>query len=122
MIGPPVIGGFTYILQHTGPYVPLYLWAFFFALQIFFLTVRPPPAAVLSCWCWWSADVAEHGVTSRAGLPPRHCPAVQQVLAPGCWLPAVGPRYNLHSDAAAQCIAVVDKKLSSITCVLKADD
>jgi hypothetical protein len=41
LIGPPIVGGFTYILQRTGPLVPLYLWAFFFALQIFFMTIYP---------------------------------------------------------------------------------
>ena len=41
LIGPPVVGAFTWILQHTGPYVPLYLWGFFFALQIFFMSVYP---------------------------------------------------------------------------------
>ena len=63
VIGPPVIGGFTYILQHTGPYVPLYLWAFFFVLQIFFLTVRLLPTLLFKYYRgWWRAEVPEHGV------------------------------------------------------------
>jgi STE24 endopeptidase len=41
LIGPPVVAAFTWILQHTGPWVPLYLWAFFFALQLFFMSIYP---------------------------------------------------------------------------------
>ncbi|KAK9914960.1 hypothetical protein WJX75_002949 [Coccomyxa subellipsoidea] len=40
-LGPPIIGGFTWILQRTSAYMPLYLWAFFFGLQIFFMTIYP---------------------------------------------------------------------------------
>lgn len=38
---PPVIAAFTWILQHTGPLVPLCLWCFIFGLQIFFMTIYP---------------------------------------------------------------------------------
>ncbi|EIE26911.1 hypothetical protein COCSUDRAFT_27312 [Coccomyxa subellipsoidea C-169] len=41
VLGPPVVAGFTWILQRTSAYMPLYLWAFFFGLQIFFMTIYP---------------------------------------------------------------------------------
>ena len=44
---PPVIAAFTWILQHTGPMVPLYLWSFIFGLQIFFMTIYPIAIAPL---------------------------------------------------------------------------
>ena len=44
---PPVIAAFTWILQHTGPMVPLYLWGFIFGLQIFFMTIYPIAIAPL---------------------------------------------------------------------------
>ena len=104
LIGPPVIGGFTYILQHTGPYVPLYLWAFFFVLQIFFLTVELHPTVAP----WSGVGAACMGTAGSgcmclsvgcvpAGLPPLHCPVVQQVLALGRWPLAVSPQLHLHS-------------------------
>lgn len=40
-IGPPIVAGFTWILQRTSAYMPLYLWGFFFGLQIFFMTIYP---------------------------------------------------------------------------------
>lgn len=41
VLGPPIVAGFTWILQRTSAYMPLYLWAFFFGLQIFFMTIYP---------------------------------------------------------------------------------
>ncbi|BDA43105.1 CAAX prenyl protease 1 homolog [Coccomyxa sp. Obi] len=41
LLGPPIVAGFTWILQRTSAYMPLYLWAFFFGLQIFFMTIYP---------------------------------------------------------------------------------
>ena len=47
VLGPPIVAGFTYILQHTSAWVALYLWGFVFALQIFFLTIYPIAIAPL---------------------------------------------------------------------------
>ncbi|KAK9830225.1 hypothetical protein WJX72_010439 [[Myrmecia] bisecta] len=44
---PPILAGFLYILQHTGPYVALYVWAFLFGIQIFLMTIYPVAIAPL---------------------------------------------------------------------------
>ncbi|GIL78776.1 hypothetical protein Vretimale_269 [Volvox reticuliferus] len=38
---PPIVGIVTYILQVAGPLLPLYLWAFFFGLSLFLMTIYP---------------------------------------------------------------------------------
>ena len=47
VIMPPVIAAFTWILIHTGPMMPIYLWCFMFGLQIFFMTIYPVAIAPL---------------------------------------------------------------------------
>ncbi|GFR42647.1 hypothetical protein Agub_g3584 [Astrephomene gubernaculifera] len=44
---PPIVAGVTYILQVAGPLVPLYLWAFVFALSLFLMTIYPVVIAPL---------------------------------------------------------------------------
>ncbi|EFN56421.1 hypothetical protein CHLNCDRAFT_22375, partial [Chlorella variabilis] len=44
---PPVVAGFTYILQRSSPYVGLYLWAFLLALSLFAVTAYPTLIAPL---------------------------------------------------------------------------
>ncbi|KAF6266083.1 peptidase family M48-domain-containing protein [Scenedesmus sp. NREL 46B-D3] len=44
---PPLVGAFTYILQHAGPWVPLQLWAFVLVVSMFFLTIYPVVIAPL---------------------------------------------------------------------------
>jgi STE24 endopeptidase len=36
---PPIVGGLTVIMQVSGPYVALYLWAFTCGLSVFMMTV-----------------------------------------------------------------------------------
>jgi len=38
---PPIIAGITWILLHSGPWMPLQLWAFTFVLSVFFMTIYP---------------------------------------------------------------------------------
>ena len=38
---PPAVAGFTYILQHAGPWVPLYLWAFVLGTSLIMITIYP---------------------------------------------------------------------------------
>lgn len=38
---PPLVGGFTWLLQRAGPWVPIQLWAFFFLVAIIMMTVYP---------------------------------------------------------------------------------
>lgn len=47
LLMPPVIAGFTYILQHAGPWVPIYLWAFVLAVALFMMTIYPVVIAPL---------------------------------------------------------------------------
>ena len=47
VIMPPVIAAFTWILIHTGPMMPIYMWCFIFGLQIFFMTIYPVAIAPL---------------------------------------------------------------------------
>ena len=47
VIMPPVIAAFAWILIHTGPMMPIYLWCFMFGLQIFFMTIYPVAIAPL---------------------------------------------------------------------------
>eukprot|EP00878_Enallax_costatus_P026201 GHUV01028086.1.p1 GENE.GHUV01028086.1~~GHUV01028086.1.p1 ORF type:complete len:396 (+),score=102.81 GHUV01028086.1:414-1601(+) len=44
---PPLIGGFTWILQRAGPWVPIQLWAFFLVVALFFMTIYPVVIAPL---------------------------------------------------------------------------
>ncbi|GMH44821.1 hypothetical protein BSKO_12773 [Bryopsis sp. KO-2023] len=41
LLGPPIIGAVVYILNNSGPYLPIYLWGFMFALGIFLMTIYP---------------------------------------------------------------------------------
>lgn len=41
LLMPPIIGAITYILIHSGPMLPLYLWVFVLALSLIMLTVYP---------------------------------------------------------------------------------
>jgi hypothetical protein len=45
---PPIVGGFTWILKTSGPYMPLYLWAFVFVLSMLLMTWVPLPPPPLS--------------------------------------------------------------------------
>ena len=38
---PIVVGLLTFLLITSGPWMPLYLWAFFFTLSLFALTIFP---------------------------------------------------------------------------------
>lgn len=38
---PPLVGGFTWLLARAGPWVPLQLWAFFFAIALLMMTIYP---------------------------------------------------------------------------------
>jgi hypothetical protein len=38
---PPLVAGVTWILLHTGPWLPFALWAFMFGVQLAALTVYP---------------------------------------------------------------------------------
>lgn len=38
---PPIVGAFTYILLHSGPYMPLYLWLFMLVLGLVMMTIYP---------------------------------------------------------------------------------
>jgi STE24 endopeptidase len=38
---PPIVAGFTYILQHAGPWVPLHLWGFVLSVSLVMLTIYP---------------------------------------------------------------------------------
>lgn len=38
---PPLVGGFTWLLQRAGPWVPLQLWAFFFTVAVVMMTIYP---------------------------------------------------------------------------------
>jgi STE24 endopeptidase len=38
---PPLVGGFTWLLQRAGPWVPLQLWAFFFSVAVVMMTIYP---------------------------------------------------------------------------------
>ena len=38
---PPMVAGFTYILQHAGPWVPLYLWGFMLSISLIMMTIYP---------------------------------------------------------------------------------
>jgi STE24 endopeptidase len=44
---PPIIAGITWILLHSGPWMPLQLWAFTFVLSVFFMTIYPTVIAPL---------------------------------------------------------------------------
>ena len=44
---PPLVAGFTYILQHSGPYVGLHLWAFLLAVSLLMITIYPTFVAPL---------------------------------------------------------------------------
>lgn len=44
---PPILAAIIYILRVASPYMPLYLWAFFIALQLAVLTVYPTLVAPL---------------------------------------------------------------------------
>jgi STE24 endopeptidase len=44
---PPILCGLIYILRSMSPYMPIYLWAFFTALQLVMLTVYPSLIAPL---------------------------------------------------------------------------
>lgn len=41
MLLPPLVGGFTWLLQRAGPWVPIQLWAFFFTIAVVMMTVYP---------------------------------------------------------------------------------
>jgi STE24 endopeptidase len=36
---PPLVGAFTYILQHAGPWVPLQLWAFVLVREMLIMLI-----------------------------------------------------------------------------------
>lgn len=38
---PPIVGGVTYILQRSSPYIALYLWGFMLAVALFMMTIYP---------------------------------------------------------------------------------
>lgn len=38
---PPLVGGFTWLLQRAGPWVPLQLWAFFFSVAVVMMSIYP---------------------------------------------------------------------------------
>lgn len=38
---PPLVGGFTWLLQRVSPWLPLQLWAFFFVVAIVMMTIYP---------------------------------------------------------------------------------
>ena len=44
---PPILAAIIYILRVASPYMPLYLWAFVFALQLVMMTVYPTLIAPL---------------------------------------------------------------------------
>lgn len=44
---PPIICGVTYILQHSGPWLPLYLWGFIFSISLIMMTIYPVVIAPL---------------------------------------------------------------------------
>lgn len=66
VLAPPVVAGFTWILLNTGPYVALYLWAFLFALSIFFMTIYP----VLIAPLFNKFQPLHDGSLRCAALPP----------------------------------------------------
>ena len=96
---PPIVGGLTMIMQISGPYVALYLWAFTCGLSVFMMTVRCMAAAVdharasaclrplrllpnnpISSTPNLSTEAAHHAPASRLpDLPRRHRAALQQV-------------------------------------------
>lgn len=41
LLAPPIVAGITYILQHTGPLMALYLWAFFLTLAVVMMALYP---------------------------------------------------------------------------------
>ena len=38
---PPIVAAVTYILQHSSPYIGLYLWAFVLGLSLLMMTIYP---------------------------------------------------------------------------------
>lgn len=44
---PPIVGGFTAILQRAGPWLPLYLWLFVLSLGLIMMTIYPTLIAPL---------------------------------------------------------------------------
>lgn len=79
LLGPPIVAGFTWILQRTSAYMPLYLWAFFFALQIFFMTIYPVFIAPL----FNKFSPLEKG-TLRYAHPHYNYISVNKMLMQGC--------------------------------------
>ena len=48
VLGPPLVAAFTFILQRSGPYVALYLWAFLLAVTLGFMIVYPSIARLFN--------------------------------------------------------------------------
>ena len=87
VILPPCVAAFTMILQHTSAAMVLYLWAFVFGLQLFFMTVCAPPHALISLW------FGEVGLAPEVQLDPA--------AAVGGYLWAFQARLNSHGWPAA---------------------
>ena len=47
VILPLFVGGFTFVLQNTSPFIALYLWLFILGIQIIALTIYPTIIAPL---------------------------------------------------------------------------
>jgi len=41
LLAPPIVAGVTYILQHTGALMPLYLWGFILMLSVVMMALYP---------------------------------------------------------------------------------
>ena len=68
LLAPPILAGFVYLLQSTGPYAALYVWVFLLAVSLLFMTIYPTfiaplfnkfdplPEGELRCvWYWFSS-------------------------------------------------------------------
>ncbi len=47
VIAPPILAGFVYLLQTTGKFVALYVWAFVLVISLVFMTIYPTVIAPL---------------------------------------------------------------------------
>jgi STE24 endopeptidase len=47
VLAPPILSAMIYILKFSSPYMPLYLWAFVFVLQLVMLILYPAVIAPL---------------------------------------------------------------------------
>lgn len=74
LLAPPILGGFVYLLQSTGPYAALYVWAFLLAVSLLFMTIYPSVIAPL----FNKFDPLPEGEL-RCGVPASACVSFQ------CW-------------------------------------